>query len=250
MSIINFSELPISALATYLKSTTHLKQQDTLPLSISATTEPSYPIGTNIDIYHFKQQWQQLHKQSIQNEPLQYINSTESIEKQQVDWLINLFDTVFAAKNVVLVRGDNNPEYFPATATHPARIEFAHGFFQSALHEISHWSLAGAHRRTLPDFGYWYAPDGRTEAQQKAFEQVEIKPQAIECLFSLMCGRSFRVSQDNLHANFDTSQSTFAIDVYHQAQLYINQPQNLPTDAKTLLTVFAFVCHDTIETGR
>lgn len=56
--------------------------------------------------------------------------------------------------------------------------------FNSALHEISHWTIAGAKRRLLPDLGYWYAPDGRTKEQQDLFEQVEIKPQAIEWLFA------------------------------------------------------------------
>lgn len=231
MSAIHFSKLAISKLADYLTQP---------PTSIANDcNNASY-----FDTEAFKQQWQQL--QHIDpNEPK--ARSAESIEKQQVDWLIDLFNAVFSAKNVELVRGESEPEYFPATESGPARIEFAHGFFQSALHEISHWSLAGSHRRTLPDFGYWYAPDGRTEAQQKAFEQVEIKPQAIECLFSLMCGRPFRVSQDNLHADFDTSQSTFEIDVYNQAKLYIDAPQNLPRDAKTLLTVLALVCHDSID---
>ncbi len=71
-------------------------------------------------------------------------------------------------------------------------------FFNSALHEISHWSIAGDKRRLLPDLGYWYAPDGRTAEQQALFEQVEIKPQAIEWLFATAFGRKFRVSLDNL----------------------------------------------------
>ena len=115
------------------------------------------------------------------------------------------------------------------------KIEFAHGFFASALHELSHWCVAGEARRRLPDFGYWYAPDGRTAAQQQAFERVEIKPQALECLFTLACERSFEVSQDNLFADFDTSNSTFANDVYRQVQQYIAKPNILPSDAKTLL---------------
>ncbi len=239
MSAIYFSKLPIYKLAN------NLTQHAVAPLSLlhSPASSTNGDNAVCLDKQAFKQQWQYL-QQLATNESM--TSSAESIEKLQVDWLIELFNTVFLTKNVKLVRGENEPEYFPATKTAPARIEFAHGFFQSALHEISHWSLAGKHRRTLPDFGYWYAPDGRTEAQQKAFEQVEIKPQAIECLFSLMCGRSFRVSQDNLHADFDTSQSTFAVDVFNQAEQYINNPQNLPTDAKTLLTVLAYMCHDTI----
>jgi len=163
-------------------------------------------------------------------------------EQQLTDWLIELFNTTFAHQNTVLVRGDHEPEYFPAATDTPAQIVFAHGFFASALHEISHWCIAGQQRRTLVDYGYWYAADGRNEAQQQAFEQVEIKPQALECLFTLACQRPFRVSQDNLFADFDTSQSTFAQDVYEQAQHYIDQPATLPRDAQRLLAVLLTVC--------
>ncbi|KAA0912770.1 elongation factor P hydroxylase [Psychrobacter sp. ANT_WB68] len=169
-------------------------------------------------------------------------NIYDDNEKTATDWLISLFNTLFSEQKVILVRGNGEPEYFPAKDNQPARIEFAHGFFQSALHECSHWSLAGKERRSLSDFGYWYAPDGRTAAQQQAFERVEIKPQALECLFSLACGRNFRVSQDNLFANFDTSGSTFAHDVCQQAKEYIVDPQTLPRDAKTLLQALLSIC--------
>ncbi|MBU5616565.1 elongation factor P hydroxylase [Psychrobacter sp. TAE2020] len=160
---------------------------------------------------------------SLDNEPL------------ATDWLIEVFNALFVEQNVQLVRGDDEPEYFPATASSPARIEFAHGFFASALHEISHWCVAGHKRRLLSDFGYWYAADGRSQSQQQAFESVEIKPQALECLFTIACQRPFKVSQDNLFASFDTSASTFANDVYKQAEHYIANPQTLPRDAQTLL---------------
>lgn len=163
------------------------------------------------------------------------ILSVNNNERIATDWLIGLFNNLFIQQQVELVRGAGEPEYFPVSDNNPARIEFAHGFFASALHEISHWCIAGQERRQLSDFGYWYAPDGRSEAQQQAFERVEIKPQALECLFTLACKRDFQVSQDNLFANFDTSSSTFASDVYSQAQHYIDQPQTLPPDAQTLL---------------
>lgn len=156
-------------------------------------------------------------------------------EPRATAWLIKLFNTLFFEQRVELVHGTCEPEYFPATTKNFARIEFAHGFFASALHEISHWCIAGKSRRLINDFGYWYAPDGRSEAQQQAFERVEIKPQAIECLFTLACHRPFQVSQDNLFADFDTSNSTFADDVYQQASRYISQPETLPYDAKVLL---------------
>ena len=170
------------------------------------------------------------------------INAFDENEKTATDWLISLFNTLFSEQQVILVRGNGEPEYFPAKDNQPARIEFAHGFFQSALHELSHFFIACEQRRQLSDFGYWYAPDGRTAAQQQAFERVEIKPQALECLFSLACGRDFQVSQDNLFADFDTSTSTFAHDVYQQAKAYITEPHTLPRDAKTLLQALLTIC--------
>lgn len=166
----------------------------------------------------------------------------EDIEQALTDWLIELFNYLFISKQVILVRSTGEPEYFPAQNYQPARIEFAHGFFASALHELSHFCMAGERRRQLPDFGYWYAPDGRSAGQQKAFEHVEIKPQAIECLFTLACGRPFQVSQDNLFADFDTSGSTFAQDVYQQVQTYLAKPDTLPSDAKTLLQALLTIC--------
>ncbi|MBP2281583.1 elongation factor P hydroxylase [Psychrobacter sp. PL19] len=156
--------------------------------------------------------------------------------------LMTLFDRLFASQQVKLVRSGSEPEYIPADNTNPARIEFAHGFFASALHEVSHWCIAGERRRQLPDFGYWYAPDGRSAAQQHAFECLEIKPQALECLFTLACRRPFQVSQDNLFADFDTSASTFTADVYRQAAQYLAAPKNLPRDAKTLLRALLTIC--------
>lgn len=150
-------------------------------------------------------------------------------EVQQVDWLILHFNHWFSHLNVMLVRGDCEPEYFPATSDHPARIQFAHGFFNSALHEISHWSIAGDQRRLLPDLGYWYAPDGRTAEQQALFEQVEIKPQAIEWLYAKAFGRKFQVSLDNLTGDGGNG-SHFKDHVYAQVQQYFKGEAQLPRD--------------------
>lgn len=162
-------------------------------------------------------------------------------ETAQVDWLIYQFNQWFSQKNTVLVRGEHEPEYLAATANAPAKIVFAHGFFASCLHEISHWCVAGKQRRQLDDFGYWYAPDGRNAEQQRNFEKVEIVPQAIECLLTLSCGKKFRVSQDNLFADFDTSQSTFAKDVRTQALHFWQTGEKLPSDAKILLKKLAIL---------
>lgn len=197
------------------------------PESLSAISE--------MQLNALSEQWQKIiHAENI--------NTVDENEKTATDWLISLFNTLFAHQHVILVRGAGEPEYFPAKDNQPARIEFAHGFFQSALHELSHFFIAGERRRQLSDFGYWYAPDGRTEAQQQAFERVEIKPQALECLFTLACRRPFQVSQDNLFATFNTSTSTFAQDVYQQAKAYIAEPHVIPRDAKILLQALLMIC--------
>lgn len=190
---------------------------------------------THIDDYHdYQKKWR--------NDLSQNQNDDELTQ-----WLIHLFNGIFAQTNMdgvptILVRGDGEPEYFASRDGNPARIEFAHGFFASALHEISHWCVAGKKRRQLDDFGYWYVADGRDEATQKLFEQVEIKPQAIECLLNLALGRYFYVSQDNLNADFDTSNSTFASDVYLQAYDFLQNPQFLSKDAKRLIWLFLDLC--------
>ncbi|GGC89689.1 elongation factor P hydroxylase [Halopseudomonas salina] len=114
--------------------------------------------------------------------------------------LIRLFNACFSGDyNTVLVGGSAEPEYLPADEHHlQHRILFTRDYFRSALHEVAHWCVAGAQRRLLVDFGYWYAPDGRNADQQKAFEQVEVKPQALELLFCEAAGHRFSVSMDNL----------------------------------------------------
>jgi elongation factor P hydroxylase len=155
-------------------------------------------------------------------------------ETQQLDWLILHFNQWFSHHNVVLLRGEHEPEYFPASPTQAARIQFAHGFFNSALHEISHWCIAGAQRRKLPDLGYWYAPDGRNSEQQALFEQVEVKPQALEWLFARACLRHFGVSLDNLNGVAGDGAS-FKDRVYAQVQHYLAHPESIPIDAQLFI---------------
>lgn len=117
-----------------------------------------------------------------------------------VPTLITLFNRTFEDFNTRLVLGEDEPIYIPAgNNCEYHQIVFAHGFFASALHEIAHWCIAGAQRRQLEDYGYWYCPDGRNEQQQSEFEKVEVKPQAIEWAFTEAAGRKFQVSTDNLN---------------------------------------------------
>lgn len=100
--------------------------------------------------------------------------------------------------NTILEGDADEPLYIPAKEGSPAIVYYRNDYASSALHEISHWVIAGKERRLLEDYGYWYESDGRNLSQQQAFEQVEVKPQAIELLLHYVVGLPFRVSVDNL----------------------------------------------------
>ena len=138
--------------------------------------------------------------------------------------LINIFNQCFEEKyKTRLVKGEDEPIYLPANENSSYHaLFFAHGFFSSALHECSHWLIAGKERRKQIDFGYWYVPDGRTAEQQATFQQVEVKPQAIEWILSVAAGYRFIVSIDNLNGGeFDSM--AFKEAIYQQVLLYCNQ---------------------------
>lgn len=109
-----------------LRRLIHLK--DEAVESCSSTSKTSTPNNkTNENLKDLVAQWQNISKKGT---------STEDNEQAATSWLIYLFNTVFAEQQVILARGDDEPEYFPAQDQQPARIEFAHGFFASALHEL------------------------------------------------------------------------------------------------------------------
>jgi elongation factor P hydroxylase len=116
--------------------------------------------------------------------------------------LERVFQRCFARRwRTRLVGGADEPYYQPAAEPGaPHLLHYRLDYFASALHEVAHWCIAGPRRRELPDFGYWYTPDGRSAARQRAFEAVESRPQALEWFFSQACGVHFRVSADNLGA--------------------------------------------------
>jgi len=147
--------------------------------------------------------------------------------------LISVFNRCFLdSYRCELVSGFPEPIYYPAENSTPARVCFREDFASSALHEIAHWCIAGEKRRQLVDFGYWYEPDGRTAKQQKTFEQVEVKPQALEWLFSLAAGIRFQVSVDNL-AGEQTDTTGFKQAVYAEARSMISG--QLPRRAQIFL---------------
>ncbi|WP_369986142.1 elongation factor P hydroxylase [Thalassolituus sp.] len=151
--------------------------------------------------------------------------------------LIALFNDLFSAtENTRLVPGGHEPEYVPAgSATSYHQVIFAHGFYESALHEIAHWCIAGKARRQLHDYGYWYEPDGRSAERQREFESVEVKPQALEWILSEACGRRFHISTDNLDGDpveVEAGRSRFRAAVVEQVHNYLEN--GLPERAEIL----------------
>lgn len=147
------------------------------------------------------------------------------MKKYDCESLIKIFNRLFQEReNTVLVGYAKEPLYRPAdqdSIFH--QIIFTHDYVSSALHEVAHWCIAGKKRRALIDYGYWYYPDGRDQQQQDLFENVEVKPQALELIFSETLGLPFRVSLDNLSGNTIQDTSHFEQKVRQQAEDYRNQ---------------------------
>jgi len=161
---------------------------------------------------------------------------THEKERWILDDIMALFDGVFMEHfHTRLIKGGDEPLYRPANGECPYhQVIFARGYFASALHEISHWCIAGDKRRQLEDYGYWYLPDGRNAEQQRAFERAEIAPQALEQLFTHACGRTFHVSVDNLGGDVDVDRDAFAQKVAARAQRYMDE--GLPARANAFHT--------------
>ncbi len=135
--------------------------------------------------------------------------------------LVNLLNNQYLNQyNTKLIAGFYEPFYKAAIESEPAEIQFSHDYIRSALHELAHWCVAGVERRKLDDYGYWYAADGRNQQQQDAFFKLEIKPQAIEWAFSIVCGVEFEASVDNLNNQVE-GVSQFQNSLKIQLQNYI-----------------------------
>jgi elongation factor P hydroxylase len=147
--------------------------------------------------------------------------------------LERVFNTCFYTRyKTRLSGGAAEPVYQPGRVVGECNaLYYREDYFASALHEVAHWCIAGTQRRQQPDFGYWYAPEGRCLNQQRAFELVERKPQALEWYFSRACGYRFQVSADNLElANAGLHDVTaFQHAVLEQALQW--QQQGLPARA-------------------
>ncbi|EDY87464.1 transporting ATPase [gamma proteobacterium HTCC5015] len=162
---------------------------------------------------------------------------TDSLALQLIQHFADCFEQ---SERTQLVGGAEEPLYWPADHQYPYhRIFFNRDYPASALHEIAHWCIAGPKRRLQVDYGYWYEPDGRSTEMQTQFERVEVRPQAIEKLFSQACGLPFSVSVDNLNSQQLLSTKRFSQAVDTTAQAFATQPDTLPPRARLFLQALA-----------
>jgi elongation factor P hydroxylase len=132
--------------------------------------------------------------------------------------------------------GYTEPFYRAAKDGQMAQIQFSHDYIRSALHELSHWCVAGVERRKRDDFGYWYAEDGRNQQQQNEFFKVEVMPQTIEWAFSIISGIKFEASVDNLH-NQVAGAEVFVENLHQQMQRFL--AVGFSSRVTDILTLFA-----------
>ena len=159
-------------------------------------------------------------------------------------------DCFLNSHNTILEGGAAEPLYRPANEHQPHHlITFTHDYYASALHEIAHWLVAGENRRLQEDYGYWYAPDGRTIEQQLKFEQLEVKPQALEWMLSQAAGFGFRVSADNLQAGMGASDE-FKAKIFAQVQQWCGTGLN-PRSRQLIAALTEFYCSgDALDPNR
>ncbi|MCX2779662.1 elongation factor P hydroxylase [Microbulbifer thermotolerans] len=157
------------------------------------------------------------------------VTCPDSVHLPPCDRIVTVFNRCFADPagfNTRLCGGFPEPYYRPAEGEQDYhRVEFTRDYPASALHEAAHWCVAGEARRRLPDYGYWYAPDGRSAEQQAEFERVEVVPQALEWIFACACSLRFRVSADNLESGLGPSVG-FKRAIWQQVQTFCQRGVN------------------------
>jgi elongation factor P hydroxylase len=153
--------------------------------------------------------------------------------ENKLETVINSFNNLFLESHeTILIAGGAEPIYLPKDSDNSLnRIIFRSDYMSSALHEISHWCLAGSKRRELVDFGYWYNPDGRNEKEQGLFMQVEVNPQALEWILSDACKHVFNFSYDNLDGEM-TGNLKFEEEIKVQKEFYLSE--SMPNRARIL----------------
>lgn len=123
--------------------------------------------------------------------------SHSSLFRVSADDIVQVFNQIFHPEYGTELKGGAAEPFYQVLPDGSTIIHFREDFTASALHEVAHWCRAGKKRRLLDDYGYWYE-GARDALAQSRFEAVEVQPQALEWIFSMVLQISFRVSADNL----------------------------------------------------
>jgi len=155
--------------------------------------------------------------------------------------------------HAVLEGGAEEPLYLPAREGEPARIRYTRDYAQSALHELAHWCIAGAARRSLVDYGYWYHPPPREPGARGRFLAVEARVQGLELLLARVACVRFHVSLDDP----GTDPGDFGTAVHAAADAWLRRGFGARTeavfaalDANWLARLGAIPREDTEAIGR
>ena len=125
------------------------------------------------------------------------VNLTSHSAALDATVITRVFNALFTGDYDTNLRGGRDEPHYLANTAEGHVIYFKEDFQSSALHEAAHWLIACAHRRCQEDYGYWYRPN-RDALNQRQFESVEVKPQALEWVLSNAAAVKFRISVDNL----------------------------------------------------
>jgi len=153
----------------------------------------------------------------------------------KADRVVSIFNDLFQESHITALTGGETEPFYRVGGENEHGIFFREDFVASALHEVSHWCLAGPSRRAVNDYGYWYSAD-RDKANQLKFEAVEARPQALEWIFSVAAGVSFRLSADNLTLK-DHDLSDFGRQVKRHVDKFLLQ--GLPPRARLFANALA-----------
>lgn len=148
--------------------------------------------------------------------------------------VITIFNKLFSDLYKTKLQGGAKEPFYKASKNSKDYniILFRENLISSALHEISHWCIAGKQRRNFDDYNYWYSPDTRTNEEQLKFYKVEVKPQALEKLFSETIKLDFNVSLDNFSSTVDLIHNeTRNFELYVNEQ-FLRYKNTLPIRAK------------------
>jgi elongation factor P hydroxylase len=151
----------------------------------------------------------------------------EHLESVRLAIVLDCFQNTFLDGYQTRLCGDaDEPLYVPACEEAGFHtVYFVGQRVASALHEIAHWCIAGKERRQKLDYGYWYQPpggSGRELSEQRAFERVEIKPQALEWIFSSALKKKFFVSVDNFAEGTNQQSQSFKAGIRDQALAFLD----------------------------